>query len=298
MTSQPAEMPIQTAGENVGAVVAATAPAPQVASTNGTRIFVWSLLIAAGGTFLYVAAQTGSPAKSLLAAGAVIAVWLAVGAVRAHGRAELAAMMQYAGHRGFEYIGYMELLERTPLLAAGERSKCANYIEGPLTKDLPGVAFGMGHYTFETYEEVRTKRNNTVEAWTPHKMTVCVVEIPEMSDRFPEIYAIRRRGVFKSFSGTTWLDFEELRAVELESEALRRRFDIYVEKGLSDNTLLRIFKPTFQVWLADLPTELYFEYRLGCLVTYRFKHEDVPVELDAQIHATAHIAIELHKALK
>lgn len=263
-----------------------------------TRMFIWTLVLASGAAFLAAAANTGNSIKSGAAMGAVLGLWLVVAAVVARRRAEVTFMREYARQRNLKYIGHMELLETSPLLAAGERAYCEHYMEGPLSQDLLNVHFGLGHFTFETYEDAQSKRGNTVEVRTPHDLTICVVEVPEAADVFFGVYLIRRRGVFKSVSGTTWLDFSELRRVELESEALTGRFDLFVRKSQNDENLLRLFKPTFQQWLAELPTELFFEFHQGTLVVYRFKHEDEAVQLDAQIHATASIARELREALK
>jgi hypothetical protein len=232
----------------------------------------------------------------MIAVAAVFAVWFVLAAIRARGHAEIAFLREYARQRNLKYVGEMELLEVSPLLAAGERHWCEHYIEGPLGADTPNVHFGLAHYTYEEYEESSTRRGNTVEIRTPHHMTICVAEVPEAADLFHGIYVIRRRGVFKSVSGSNWLNFDDLRRIEPESEGFNQRFDLFVRKAQDDNTLLRLFKPSFQQWLADLPTELYFEYHQGTLVVYRYRHETEAVQLDAQIHAAARIAKQLREA--
>lgn len=288
---------VQTAGE----VQAVTNDGPRfgehLRAVINTRFFIWSLVLTGGAVFLAVAGYTGNSIKSLAAVLMVFVLWFIAAAVRAQGRAEVAFMREYARQRNFLYIGDMELLETSPLLAAGERHYCEHYMEGPLGADTPNVNFGLAHFTFETYEDTKTKGGNTVEVRTPHHLTICVVEVPEAADVFFSLNLIRRRGVFMSVSGTSWLDFSELRSVELESEAFTRRFDLFVRKSQADINLLRLFKPSFQQWLADLPTELFFEYHQGTLVVYRYKHETAAVELDAQIHATADIARHLREAL-
>ncbi len=288
---------VQTAGDTAVAFNDAPKWGDHMRAAINTRVFIWSLVLTAGTVFLVVAAVTGNSLKSTLAVAAVFVLWFIGAAIRAIGKAEIAFMQEYARQRDFNYIGDMELLETSPLLAAGERHYCEHYVEGPLSVETPNVHFGLAHYTFETYEDSKTKGGNTVEVRSPHHLTICVVEVPEAADVFFALHLIRRRGVFKSTSGTTWLDFSELRGVELESEAFMRRYDLFVRKSQADINLLRLFKPSFQQWLADLPTELFFEYHQGTLVVYRYKHETEAVELDAQIHATAAIARNLREAL-
>lgn len=288
---------IQTAGEPAAPPQQGPRWGDHTRAVVNTRIFAWSLVLVASVAFLTVAARTGSSIKSGLAVAAVLGVWLIGAALRARGKAEVAFLREYARQRDFRYIGPMELVDNSPLLAAGERHYCDHYMEGPLSNATPDVHFGLAHFTYETYEDTKTGRGNTVEVRTPHAMTICVVEVPEAIDVFFGVYLMRKRGVFNSTS-TTWLDFDELRKVELESAPFNRRYDLYVRESQDDYNLLRLFKPTFQHELADLPTELYFEYHQGTLVVYRFKHESAAVELDALIHGTATIARHLREALE
>ncbi len=284
------EPPVQTAGVAVPRPPAEHGYIARFRAVINTRLFIWSLVLVSGAAFLLVAARTAQSVRSMVAVAIVFGVWFVGAGVLAMRHTAVELLREYARQRSLRFIGPIELPESTPLLAAGEARFTDQYMDGPLSTELPGVTFGLAHHTFETYEEAQSRRGNTVEVRTPHNLTICLVTVPEAADLLRGLYVVRRRGVMKSISGATWLDYHNLRRVQVENDALACRYDVYVRRPEDEEALGVLFKPSLQQWMAELPTELYLEYHNGTLVVYRLKHETGTVELDAHIHATAYIA--------
>jgi hypothetical protein len=287
------EPPVQTAGVEVPRPGAEHGYIARFRAVINTRLFIWGLVLVSAAAFLAVAARTSDSVKSMVAVAVVFVVWFIGAAILATRHTAVELLREYARQRNLRFVGPIELPESTPLLAAGEARFTDQYMDGPLSTELPGVTFGLAHHTFETYEEAQSRRGNTVEVRTPHNLTVCLVAVPEASDRLRGLYVVRRRGVLKSISGATWLDYQNLHRTQVENDAFARRYDVYVRDAQDEEGLQALFKPSFQQWMAELPTELYIEYHHGTLVVYRLKHETDTVELDAHIHTTARIAREL-----
>ncbi|MBJ7348055.1 MAG: hypothetical protein JHC87_05745, partial [Thermoleophilaceae bacterium] len=140
-------------------------------------------------------------------------------------------------------------------------------------------------------------RGAKIEARSSHRMTICVAEAPEAMTTFNGLYLLRRRGIVGRFTDDGWINFDDLKPVDLESNALNGRYDIFAKDSIDRVKLLSFFKPSFQVWLAELPIEMYFEFCGGTLVVYRYKHELGEANLDAMVHSTAAITRRLLEAV-
>lgn len=258
-----------------------------------SRWFIWSLVVVCGIAFLTSAWKSGDPVTSLTVVATTISIWLMFAWLRARSLAERDFFGLYCAARGFSYADRMVLLETTPLLSAGDRRVCEHYMEGPLASDMPGRRFGLSHYEYEHSEEVKDHRGAKVEARSVHKMTICVAEVPEAMTMFNGLYLLRRRGIVGRFTDDGWVNFDDLKPVDLESNALNGRYDIFAKSSIDRVNLLKLFKPSFQLWLAELPIEMYFEFSGGTLVVYRYKHELGEANLDAMVHGTGAITRRL-----
>ncbi|MBJ7459662.1 MAG: hypothetical protein JHD02_10775 [Thermoleophilaceae bacterium] len=251
----------------------------------GARKYIWSLALIGGGVFL-LGASTG---RVLYAAVPPLVVLAVILVMVWRDATRLAARDFFAGyaldHR-FNFSERMSLMETTPLLGAGDRRRCENYMEGPL-EDVDGVAVGLAHYVFETREDRSDRRKRPITVYSPHAYTIAVVDLPRAMRVFPGVFLGRRGGFF---GRDEWLDRPSLVPVELESSELANKYELLVRDNQDRGRLLELFKPSFQIWLGNRPFQTYFEYSGGTLVTYVPKRLTAGEDLDAMLAAASWIA--------
>ena len=216
------------------------------------RLALYTLAIGMVG-----AVVLGAWLRAPLVAGFVVVVCFLL----ADRRSEAEFFTSFARARGLRYVGRMQLLELTPLLAAGDRRECMHWMQGPLGDGLPPC--GLGHYVFHV-----RRGSGRSEGWTSHHFTICVVDIEPGIVMFPGVFVTRRHDLVDRLGGGRWLDTDRRRRVELESEALHERCEVWVERSQDDLQLLQLFSPSFVAWLAEHPLRPCFEYRAGTLVVY------------------------------
>ncbi|MBJ7355174.1 MAG: hypothetical protein JHC98_10135 [Thermoleophilaceae bacterium] len=269
--------------------------APESASTTrgkhlrklvGARKYVLTLAFAGGGLFLLGAALTGKVVYAVVPPVLVLAVVVAMVWREATRLAARDFFAGYALDHRFNFSERMSLMETTPLLGAGDRRRCENYMEGPL-EDVDGVAVGLAHYVFETRQDRSDRRNRPIAVYAPHDYTIAVVDIPRAMRVFPGVFLSRRGGIF---GREDWLDRPTLQPVELESSELANRYELLVRNNQDRGRLLELFKPSFQIWLGALPFQIFFEYSGGTLVLYVPKRLKDGSDLDTMLSATSWIA--------
>jgi hypothetical protein len=82
--------------------------------------------------------------------------------------------------------------------------------------------------------------------------------------------------------------------VTLESEALAKRYEIFVGKNQDEVWTRRLFSPSFIVWLTEQPPEKFgFELVDGTLVAFIPKHKEDATTLDSMAVATGAVAQRL-----
>ncbi len=251
----------------------------------GARKYIWALTILGGGSFL-IGASTGELVYAVVPplvvfAGVIALIW--------RDATQMAARDFFKGFaldHGFNYSQQMGLLETTPLLGAGDKRHCENYMEGPL-EGKSDVAVGLAHYVFETRDERSDRRNRPISVYTPHWFTIAVVDLPRAMQAFPGVFLSRRGGLF---GRDDWLERPGLESVELESSQITNKYELLARRSQDRGRLLELFKPTFQTWLADLPVQLYFEYSGGTLVVYVPGRVKEGAELQSMLEATSWIA--------
>jgi hypothetical protein len=203
--------------------------------------------------------------------------------VLADRRSETEFFMSFARARGLGYVGRTELLQLTPLLGAGDRRECRHWMQGPLGEGLPDC--GLGHYIFEV-----RRGSGRSESSTSHDFTICVVDIEPGIVMYPGVFVARRPDLVDRLGGGRWLDTDRRREVELESEALHERCEVWVDRTQDDVRLLQLLSPAFVAWLAEHPLHPYFEYRAGTLVVYLERRLADAGRLVWLLEATAEIA--------
>jgi hypothetical protein len=246
------------------------------------RLAVYCLAIGVVGTVL-LGAWLRQPIVMLAGPLVVAALVVVFCLLVADQLAEAEFFRSFAQARGLTYARRMELLPLTPLLGAGDRRECRHWMQGPLGEGLPGG--GLGQYVFKV-----RKGSGESETWTSHDFTICVADLEPGIVLYPGVFLTRRRDLVERFGGGRWLDTGNRREVELESEVLHERCELWVERSQDDLRLLQLFSPSFVSWLAEHPLQPCFEYRAGTLVVYLERRLEDAGRLGWMLDATAEIA--------
>ena len=254
-------------------------------SQVSTWVIIAVFVIAAGaaaGIYFKGAAFGGA------AAGAVLVIALIAVFALADSRAEDAFFVHYAKQNNFVLGGQSFLPEATPLLRKGD----SRYAERTLTGDLaPGVNGTLALYTYE--EETTDSEGNRQTNY--YRYTVGLIQLPEVVQLMPELYVQRKFGLRAlekledKFRGSK-------ERVELESEALDKKYEIFVNEKQDANWVRQLFAPTFIVWLIqNTPDKFAFELVNGTLCCYANNHKEKAADLDRMRVATAAVATRLRE---
>jgi hypothetical protein len=192
----------------------------------------------------------------------------------------------YAQQRNLTLGGKTSLPPITPLLRKGDDQ----YAERTLTGEIaPGVRGILATYTYVT--ESTDSNGNTEKTY--HPFTLGMTDIPECEPHVPELYCQRKSGL-RSLEKFEDVFRTSKQRVELESEALDDRYEIFSAKGQDAVWLRRLFSPTFIVWLTEgAPDKFAFELVSGTLVAYVRGHHEDTADLDKVAAATVTVASRL-----
>ncbi|HEX3736993.1 MAG TPA: hypothetical protein VHV53_05565 [Solirubrobacterales bacterium] len=194
----------------------------------------------------------------------------------------------YAKSRDLVLGGKTSLPAATPLLRKGDDQYAERTLTGALA---PAVEGTLAIYIYIT--ETTDSRGNRER--TEHKFTLGMSDVPECADHVPELYCQRKFGLraLEKFEDVFRHSKER---VELESEALDDKYEIFCAKGQDANWLRRLFSPTFIVWLTEsAPEKFAFELVDGRLVAYVHGHKEDAADLDKIAVATAAVASRLRE---
>ena len=194
----------------------------------------------------------------------------------------------YAKQRDLVLGGKTSLPPTTPLLRKGDEQ----YAERTLTGEFaPGVGGILAIFTYVT--ETTDSNGNTEKSY--HPFTLGMTEIPECVAHIPELYCQRKSGL-RSLEKFEDVFRTSKQRVELESEALGDRYEIFSAKGQDAVWLRQLFSPTFIVWLTEAaPDKFAFELVGGTLVAYVRGHKEDTADLDKVAAATAMVASRLRQ---
>jgi hypothetical protein len=226
------------------------------------------------------------PAIAAAAAVGTLLLGLLVVFAIADSRAEDAFFAAYAGRRGLTLAGRGPLPPATPLLRKGDDRYAERSMAGPLATGVDGV---LALYTYE--DETTDSEGNRQTNY--YRYTVGLAQVPECAGFVPELYCQRKSGLraLEKFEDVFRGSKER---VKLESEALDKRYEIFVREGQDANRLRQLFSPTFIVWLTDsAPEKFAFELVDGTLCCYVHGHKTKAAELDTIRAASAAVAMRL-----
>ena len=229
-----------------------------------------------------------SPVVGSAAGVGVLLISLIVVFVIADSRAADDFFAVYAQQRGMQLAGRSRLPAATPLLRKGDDRYAERLLSGPLAVGVEGM-LALYTYEDETTDSDGDRQTNY------YRYTLGLIEIPECTGHVPELYCQRKSGLraLEKFEDVFRGSKER---VKLESEALDKKYEIFVREGQDANWLHQLFSPTFIVWLTDsAPNKFAFELVDGSLCCYVDGHKENAKELDLVSQATAAVASRLRE---
>ena len=242
------------------------------------------------GVFVVLAAAIGFAIEPLFGLiGAVIA--LAVSLIVVYFMASAASTSSffdvYAAQRRMAHTGKGPLPAATPLLCKGDDRYAEQIPAGTARRRHrrhPRPLHLRGHL-------LRQRRQPPDQLLPLHGRHL---RGPRVGRARPHLYARRKFGL-KALEKVEDA-FRSVERVELESEALDDRYEIFVAPGQDQVWLRRLFSPTFIVWLTDsAPEKFAFELLGGSLCCYVKGHRKKADGLDRMRVATAAVARRLHE---
>ena len=265
-----------------------SAPVTDANATRGAHLR--TLLrhpLAIGGTVLLVALAGGITGAAAglgpglgAAAGAFLLAALVL-LVIADARAAEDFFNAYATSRSLATGGGRGYLPgATSLLRKGLRRYTDRAFAGKLAGRVDGV---LAFYTYET-ETTDSKGNRHTQY---HNFTVALTAVPESVPLLGEL-ALQRRAGFRFFDKAEDA-FRTRQRVELESEELDRRYEIFIGQSDDQNKARQLFSPTFIDWLATGDEDMGFELEGGMLAVNVPGHPEDGAALDAISAAAAEV---------
>jgi hypothetical protein len=232
---------------------------------------------------LVAGASAGSFVIGAVAAGVAFLLVLLVVWLIANQRAHDDFFSAYASGRGLTRIdGKSNLPPLTPLLQKGD----SRYAEQRFNGVLPG---GMdGSLCLYTYEDTSTDSDGNRQTTYVH-YTIAMTQLPQTAALMQELYCQRRFGF--RFMDSAEDVFRRRQRVEHESEAVDKKFEIFMGANDDMNRARQILSPSFLVWLENHSPEAYaFELVAGSLVCNVKGHKKSSAELDILCTASAAVA--------
>jgi hypothetical protein len=249
-----------------------------------TRVLIAFFTIAAGvaGAVFVGPAIGGAAALGMLLLSLLVVFGIA------DSRAANSFFEAYAQQRGLELGGRSPLPPTTPLLCKGDDRYAERSLSGAIGDGIEGI---LALYTYE--EESRDSDGNTETNY--YRYTVGLVPVPESVAHVPELYCQRKFGL-RALEKFEDVFRRSKQRIELESEDLDKKYEIFAGNEQDANWLRQLFSPTFIVWLTDsAPDKFAFELVDGTLCCYVSGHRETAAELDSVATATAAVAKRLRE---
>lgn len=251
------------------------------------RLTLWGGALLTIGAGVGAGVAAGPAIGAAAAAGAVVLVIAAVVAA-AYSAAAADFFRGYAESRGLSLAeGKGGLPPVTPLLRKGDRRYSEHAMSGPLPGGIEGT---LARFTYE--EDTHDSDGDRQTSY--YKFSVVLGQIPEAAARLRELYVERRSG-FRFLDGAEDAFRRRMVRLELESDALDRRYEIFHHTDDDPIYMRELFTPKFIVWLAEeAPKDFAFEFVAGALCVNTKGHCDNAVELDALCEAAGRVRNRLH----
>jgi hypothetical protein len=229
-----------------------------------------------------------SPAIGAAAAAGALSIGLLVVLLIADSRSEDAFFDVYGRQRNMTVYGRSRLPQATPLLSKGDDRYAERALKGRLGEGVEGT---VALYTYEE-ETIDSDGDRQTDYY---RYTVGIAQVPECAGFVPELYCRRKFGL-RALEKLEDVFRGSKERVELESEALDERYEIFAGKAQDANSLRQLFSPTFIVWLTDsAPEKFAFELVDGNLCCYVNGHKKKAAELDTIRAASTAVATRLRE---
>jgi hypothetical protein len=148
-----------------------------------------------------------------------------------------------------------------------------------------------GSLCLYTYEETSTDSDGNRQTTYVH-YTIAMTELAATAPIIQELYCQRRFGF--RFMDSAEDVFRRRQRVEQESDAVDRKYEIFIGANDDLNMARQILSPAFLVWLDEHSPEAYaFELCAGSLVCNVKGHKKTAAELDTLCEASAAVARRL-----
>jgi len=290
----PGAGPVEAVAGSGGVAPPAVAAVPLDADdTRGAhlgRLLRSPLTISLGSVLVIACFVGGTMAAGPLAGLGVAAVGallvFLIAWVLASGAAREDFFSHYAAARGLNRApGRTTLPPTTPLLRKGDRRYAEQVMNGTLPGGSPGA---IGLYTYE----IETTDGDGDDDTDHYRFTVVLHDIPSAAVKVSDVYCQRREGF--RFMDSAEDAFRRMQRLELESDALDRRYEVFYGAGDDTNWMKQFFSPSFIVWLTErTPKDFAFEFSAGSLcVNVKGQCNDAG-ELDALCIAAGEVARRL-----
>ncbi|MEK6277670.1 MAG: hypothetical protein AABM29_06650 [Actinomycetota bacterium] len=195
----------------------------------------------------------------------------------------------YSVQRGMTRTEDGSLPPVTELLRKGDEREADEILRGPLADGTDGTL------ALYTYTEVHHDKNGRHE--TDYHFTVAMTDLAD-SLQFVEEISCQRKSGLRALEGLEDA-FRTKQRIELESEALDRRYEIFVSKNRDPNWIRQLFSPTFIVWLTEqAPDKFAFELESGVLCCNVKGHRKSTKELDAMRAAAGGVAQRIREEIR
>ena len=243
-----------------------------------------------GATLVIVCFVGGTLAASALvgviaaAVGALLVFLIAY--VMASSAAREDFFSHYASARSLNRTaGKTSLPPSTPLLRKGDRRYAEQVMNGTLPGGAPGA---IGLYTYEL-DTTDSEGNDDTDYY---RFTVVLHDIPAAAVKVQDVFCQRREGF--RFMDSAEDVFRRMQRLELESEALDKRYEVFFGATDDEVWMKRLFSPSFIVWLTErTPKNFAFEFSAGSLCVNVKGQRDNAAELDALCEAAGQVARRL-----
>jgi hypothetical protein len=187
------------------------------------------------------------------------------------------------------FAGTVTLPGFTPLLSAGDRRKCPEWITGTLPD---GRDCAVGNYTFEE----RHENGDNPDTYTSYEYTVGLISVAAPEAAFVRGLYLRPRNRLRIF-GEKSLPTRHKTRMETESVAFNERYDLYVDPDDEKSRVLEILTPSFIDQLARQPSALCFDYYGGILAVFVEDHSSDAGRLITVLDAAKVVARRIDEEL-
>ena len=249
------------------------------------RLLLWALFT---GGIVTAVTLTWEAEKGAIAGAVLLGFFLIFTALTAYSHGETEFFRGYAKSRGLTYVeGIVRPPFQTELFETGR----ARWTEQTLVGELEGGRAGLlGLFVYEVflYRDPKSGEDTTKE----FRHTIAATYVPELEGQIADLTVQPRTG-FRFFDSAEDAIKSGRHRVEVESEELDSRYEIFIGDESDAGFARQIFSPSFIDWLAGQPYNIGFQLEGRELVVAVKGHHKSAEPLDELWDRTGAIAARL-----